>query len=120
MRYSQDSIVVNGNMANPITSETIPLDQVFGFAVQAVYTTPGALGGTLSLQCSCDHEEDNEKNVIVPGTWTTIANSSVVLAGAGNYVWNVSSPNYLWVRLVYVPALGDAGALQASCVTKGF
>jgi len=120
MRYAPIDIVVNGDMSQPIVSETVPLDQVFGYAVQAVYTTAGALGGTLALECSCDHKEDNEKNVIVPGTWTVITNSPEVIAGAGNFVWNVMSPNYLWLRLTYTPAVGDTGSLNASCVTKGF
>lgn len=120
MRYAPIEIVVNGDMAAGIVSETVPLDQVFGFAIQAVYTTAGTLTGTLSLEASCDHEEDNERNVIVPGTWTEIANSPVVLAGAGNYVWNVASPNYLWVRLVWVPGAMDSGNLNVTCVTKGF
>lgn len=120
MRFAPIEIVVNGNMSGSLTSETVPLDQVFGFAVQAVYTTSGTLNGTLSLQASCNHEEDNERNVIVPGTWTEIANSAVSLTGAGNYVWNVANPNYLWVRLVWVPGAMNSGNLNVTCVTKGF
>lgn len=120
MRFAPIDIVVNGDMSSSITSTTVPLDQVFGYSVQAVYTTSGALLGVLQLECSNDHEEDNEKNVIVPGTWTPIANSNVTLAGAGNYVWNVTSSNYLWFRLTYTPAPLDSGVLNVSCVTKGF
>ena len=120
MRYAPIEIVVNGDMSGSITSETVPLDQVFGYAVQAVYTTAGTLGGVLQLEASCDHEEDNEKNVIVAGTWTPVANSQVTLSGAGDYVWNVANPNYLWFRLTYTPAMGDSGTLEVTCVTKGF
>jgi len=120
MRFAPIEIVVNGDMSAGIVSETVPLDQVFGYSVQAVYTTAGTLAGVLQLECSNDHEEDNERNVIVPGTWTPIANSAVTLTGAGNYVWNVTSSNYLWFRLTYVPALSDSGVLNVSCVTKGF
>lgn len=120
MRFAPINIVENGDMSTAITSETVPLDQVFGYSVQAVYTTVGTLGGTLQLECSNDHEEDNEKNVIVPGTWTVIANSPVVLAGAGDFTWNVTSANYLWVRLTYTPLITDSGVLNVSCVTKGF
>ncbi len=107
-------------MSTAITSDTIPLDQVFGYSVQAVYTTGGVLGGTLKLECSNDHVEDNEGNVVVPGTWSVVANSPVTIAGAGNTMWNVESVNYLWARLTYTPNLGDTGTLNATCVTKGF
>lgn len=117
MRFAPIEIVVNGNMANAITSETVPLDQVFGLSVQAVYTTTGTLGGVVSLQGSNTHQEDNEKNVLNAGTWTTI--SSVTLSGAGNTLWNVENSNYLWLRVVYAPAMGDSGTLNTVCVTKG-
>lgn len=120
MRYNQDPIVINGNMANSIVSEVIPLDQVFGFSVQAVYTTAGVLGGTLQLECSNDHRQDNEGNVTAVGTWSVVSNSPVNLAGAGNTMWNLESVNYLWARLTYTPAMGDSGTLNATCVTKGF
>ena len=117
MRYAPIDIVEAGNMASSITSETVPLDQVFGLSVQAVYTTGGTLAGVLSLQGSNTHEEDNEKNVLVPGTWTTI--SSVTLSGGGDTLWNVENSNYLWLRVVYAPAGGDSGTLNVVCVTKG-
>lgn len=120
MRYNQDPIVTNGNMANAITSQTISLDQVFGYSVQAVYTTSGTLGGVLKVECSNTHREDNEGNIIVPGTWTVVANSPVTITGAGDTVWNLESANYLWARVTYTPAMGDSGTLNVTCVTKGF
>ena len=117
MRYAPIEIVANGNMANAITSETVPLDQVFGLSVQAVYTTAGTLAGALAIQGSNTHSEDNEKNVINAGTWTTI--NSVTLAGSGNTLWNVENSNYLWLRLIYTPAVSDSGVLNVVCVTKG-
>lgn len=120
MRYSQDKIVTNGNMASSITSETVPLDQVFGYSIQAVYTTAGTLAGVLELQASSNHQEDNEKNVIVAGNWVTISGTPVTLTGAGSFIWNVQDPNYLWVRLVYTPGVGDSGTLNATVNTKGF
>jgi len=120
MRYNQDPIVVNGDMSASITSETIPLDQVFGYSIQAVYTTAGTLGGVLELQASCNHYEDNEKNVVVAGDWVTIANSPVTITGAGSYIWNIQDSNYLWARLVYTPAVSDSGSLNATVTSKGF
>jgi len=120
MRYSQNQVITNGDMSTNLVSETIPLDQVFGYSIQAVYTTSGTLGGILRLECSNDHTEDNEKNVIVPGTWSVVSNSAVTLTGAGNFLWNVESVNYLWARLTYTKVMGDSGVLNATCVTKGF
>lgn len=120
MRFNQDPIVVNGNMSANIVSETIPLDQVFGYSIQAVYTTSGTLGGVLQLECSNNHQEDNEKNIIVPGTWSVVSSSNITLTGAGNMMWNTESVNYLWARLTYTAAGGDSGTLNATCVTKGF
>jgi len=120
MRYSQNPVITNGNMSGALVSETIPLDQVFGYSIQAVYTTAGTLGGVLRLECSNNHTEDNEKNVVVPGTWSVVTSSPVTLTGAGNYMWNVESVNYLWARVTYTPAMGDSGTLNVVCVTKGF
>ena len=120
MRYNQDPIVTNGDMSLPIVSDTIPLDQVYGYAIQAVYTTAGALGGVLEVQASSNHQEDNEKNVLVAGDWVTVKNSPVTLNGAGSFMWNITDPNYLWARLVYTPAIGDSGVLNATVTTKGF
>lgn len=117
MRYAPIDIVVAGDMSANITSETVPLDQVFGLSVQAVYATAGTLAGVLSLEGSNTHQEDNEKNVLVPGTWTTI--SSVTLAGSGDTLWNVENSNYLWLRVTYTADLADTGTLKVVCVTKG-
>lgn len=120
MRYSQDSILKDGDMSEVLVSETIPLDQVFGYSVQAVYTTEAALGGVLQMQASSNHQEDNERNVIVEGDWVTIKNSSVTISGSGSFIWNMQEPNYLWARLVYTPAIGDSGVLNVTVNTKGF
>lgn len=120
MRYAPIQIVSAQSMAVAITSETIPLNQVFGYSVQANYATSGTLGGTLALQASDDHQEDNEKNVTRAGNWVTIEDSPVVLTGAGSFIWNVMNPNYLWFRLIYTPTGGDSGTLNAFATTKGF
>lgn len=107
-------------MAVAITSRVVPLDQVFGYSVQADYATGGTLGGVLALQASVDHAEDNEGNVIRAGNWVTITDSPVTLTGAGSFIWNITSSNYLFFRLIYTPTGGDSGTLNAFCVTKGF
>jgi hypothetical protein len=120
MRFSQTKMVVNGSMAADIVSGIIPIDQVVGYAVQADYTTSGSLGGTLSLEASSDHVQDINGNVTTPGNFVTITNSPVVLTGAGSYIWNIWTANYLYFRLRYTHAGGDSGTLNAVCTTKGF
>jgi len=120
MRYAPIQFVVNQSMAADITSKAIPINQVFGYAVQAVYSTSGTLGGTLALQASVDHVEDNEGNILFQGHFDTITNSPVVLTGAGSFTWNVATSNYMFFRLIYTHATGDSGTLSAKACTKGF
>ncbi len=120
MRYAPIQIVTAASMAADITSAIIPIDQVFGYAIQAVYTTSGSLGGVLALQASVDHQQDLNGNVTRAGNFTTITDSPVTLTGAGNYVWNVTSGMYLYVKLIYTHTGGDAGTLNAYALTKGF
>ena len=119
MRYAPIKIVDNAAMAAGVVSEAVPLDQVFGLSIQATYVGSG-IGGTLSLECSNTHQEDNEQNVIVPGEWVTMSGSVIQLTGPGSYIWNVEASNYLWVRLVYSESGEEDAILNAVCVTKGF
>jgi hypothetical protein len=47
MRYSQNPVITNGNMSGDLVGETIPLDQVLGYSIQAVYTPAGTFDGIL-------------------------------------------------------------------------
>lgn len=120
MRYAPIQIVKNASMAADIISSIVPIDQVYGYSVQANYTTSGSLGGTLSIQASVDHVQDTEGNVINAGTFVDITGTPVVLTGAGSFIWNVMTANYLYFQLKYTHAGGDTGTLNAFSVTKGF
>lgn len=95
-------------MTGNITSTpVIPLNQSFGYSVQASWT--GTPTGTLKLQCSNDNTN-----------WTDITASIQALAGsAGNYEWNVVMPMYLYAQLVYV-FTSSTGTLTATAVVKAF
>lgn len=119
MRYAPTKIVNAGDMSDDIVSTIVPLDQVFGYSVQADYATAGTLGGTLALQASNDHRIDNNGNVTNAGNFVTITDTPVVLTGAGSFIWNVTSSNYLFMRLIYTADPSDTGTLNAYITTKG-
>lgn len=122
MRAPVKQFLSAGDMSADITSNPILLDQDFAYAIQAIYTTVGSLGGSLSLQASLNYnpgtpQSGGAKN---DGDWTTITDSPETISGAGNFIWNVTSSNYQAVRLVYTATGGDTGTLSAFYKTRGF
>jgi hypothetical protein len=111
-------IVAAQSMAADITSLVVPIPYYAGYSVQANYATSGTLGGVLALQASDDHQEDPEGNVLHAGNWVTITNTPVTLTGAGSYMWNVTTANYSYFRLIYTHLGGDSGTLNAYCTIK--
>lgn len=103
-----------------VDSAAIPVDQLWGFAIQAVWT--GTPTGNLKLQASCDApllttQTSNGTSSVT--NWTDVADTTVAVAGAaGNYMWNVTSAAYRFVRLVYINASGT-GVLSATMSAKG-
>lgn len=106
--------VLNAN----INSSPMPLYQVYGYSIQAVYT--GTPTGTFKLQASSDPVFPGNKgpNSNFVTNWTDVANSSVTVTAAGNYMWNVTDVMYNFVRLVYTD--GSAGASTAVITVSTF
>lgn len=105
---------------NTITSDPIRVDQIYGYAIQAVYT--GTPVGTLSLQASCD-APGRTTQVSNGGpdsvtNWSTVTNSSTAVSGAGSFMWNVIGGFYNYVRLVYTNT-SSTGVLTAKISEKG-
>lgn len=104
-----------------VNSNPIRLDQIYGFAVQAVWT--GTPTGTFKLQASCD-TPPNQSQVANGGPdpithWDDIANSSYAVGGsAGSYTWNFNGSFYNYMRLVYTNASGT-GTVTANLCVKG-
>lgn len=119
MLFAEFQFVTNQSMATVVTSKAISLHQVYGYAVQAVYTTSGTLGGTFTIEASVNHKEDPEGNILVPGDFAIVDDTAQLISGAGNWVWNLRSQNYSYFRLVYTPAGSDSGTLNAFASTKG-
>lgn len=103
-----------------ITSNPVRVDQIYGYAVQAIYT--GSPVGTLTLEASCD--SPGRQTQISSGgpdtvtNWNTITDSSYAVSGAGKYMWNVNGAFYNYIRLVYVNTSGT-GVLTANLSEKG-
>lgn len=103
-----------------ITSDAIPVDQLWGFAIQAVWT--GTPNGQLKLQASCDaplragQVSDGDSNVT---NWVDVSDSFYTVSGtAGNYMWNFASVGFRFVRLSYTNVSGT-GELSAVLCAKG-
>lgn len=104
-----------------ITSAPIPLDQIFGFAVQAYWT--GTPTGTIYLQASS--QSPPTQNQVANGgpdnitLWDTITGSPYSISGtSGSYMWNVNLAFYRYVQLVYTNSSGT-GSLSAIISVKG-
>ena len=110
MRSNNAVLVTNAVMNTTITSPAVQLDQIIGYAIQAVYT--GTPTGTFKLQASNDPVKlAYDVNPQTPTNWTDIANSSYSVSSAGIYTWNVTDVFYTFVRLVYTD--GSSGTSTA-------
>lgn len=122
MRKAVSRFISAADMSADITSNPIGLDQDFGYAIEAVYTTSTSLGGTFTLQASIDYNPGTPQSggTANAGNWVTIDGSSTKIAGAGAFIWNVEIAMYPYVRLVYTHQAGDTGSLNAFYQTRGF
>lgn len=92
-------------MNTTINTEAVPLPNIYGYAIQAVYT--GTPTGTLRLQASADaFKYANDAQPQVPTNWTDITDTSVSISSAGSYMWNVIGVFYTFVRVVYSDSSG--------------
>lgn len=110
MRIHNDSILAAGNMSGNLTSDSTPLDHIYGFAIQCVFT--GSPVGTLKLQSSCDLPNTT------PVNWTDVSGSEQSISAAGSHVWNFSGLFADWVRVVYTRTSGS-GTLNVRINMKG-
>lgn len=120
MQTGNKVFLTNVLMNTNITSEALPLPNIYGFAIQAVYT--GTPGGTLKLQASVDaFKYASDVNPQVPVNWVDIADSSFIIDSAGIYVWNFTGSFYTFVRLVYTDSSGGTSTarLTATLNVKG-
>lgn len=121
MKSNTITLLSGASMASSVTSNPLALDQMIGFAAQAVWV--GTPTGTLKLQASSDSPVA-QTQVSNGGpdsitNWSDIANSSYSIAGsAGNYMWNVTDCFFRYVRVIYTRS-GSTGSLSCSVSIKG-
>lgn len=100
------SLVVNGSMTGNITSVSFPVSQASIASLQAVWT--GTPVGALTILISNDDVN-----------YTTYTGSSVSIAGsAGNFLWNLISCGFNFVRVLYT-ASSSTGTLNVTGSYKG-
>lgn len=86
--------------------QPLDLEQIFGYSIQANYS--GVPAGSLKLEASNDNVN-----------WTDIPGTAFTVAGPGSFLWNVSSSNYLYVRLVWTASGGSTGTLTGLAFVRG-
>lgn len=101
MKFVDDKLVDAQSHAVTVTSETVLIDQIYGYAVQAYFT--GSPSGVMHLEGSCD----NAQQIANVTAWTTIDESSTTVSSSGASVfYNATAQNYKYFRVVYTPYSG--------------
>jgi hypothetical protein len=119
MKSADFALITSGDMTGTITSKAIDMRQIYGYAVQGIFT--GTPLGSIKLQASCDSPPTNEVGGPAPTNWSDIQESSQSISGAGNWLPNVIGSFYNWVRVVYTPTTpgSNAGTLNVRMNAKG-
>jgi ribulose 1,5-bisphosphate carboxylase large subunit-like protein len=120
MKSSNSPLVTNTVMNQDFQSPAVSLVNIYGYAIQAVYT--GTPTGTLKLQVSVDPVKlANDVQPQVPTNWVDLADSAFSITSAGIYVWNVENTMYTFVRMAYIDASGgtSTAVLNANINIKG-
>lgn len=122
MRKALDRVLSAQSLASTVTGPACGLDQDFGYSIQAIYSTAGTLAGTFKLQASLNYNPGTPQSggAYNAGDWADIDGSSVLISGAGTWIWEDAQAMYPWVRLVYTAAGGDSGSLTQYFFTRGF
>ncbi len=100
-------------------SQAVPLYQIFGYAIQLVFT--GTPTGSFKLQGSCDPVPQAAQAAISPYSvtnWTDISGSSQSVTAAGSIIWNAEDTMYNYVRVVYTDT--SSGASTAIITVSTF
>lgn len=97
------TIISSGDMNADITSSEININEVKGFAMQAVWN--GATGASSSdlilIQGSCDGS-----------TWSTVDTKNLGSSTSGSILVNIDHPHYSYMRVFYDKVNTTAGTLK--------
>lgn len=122
MKVAPFQLVSGATIGVGFVSSVVDLQQVWIYSLQASWT--GAPIGEFKLQASNDLSPlftAQDTPFVAPTHWTTIAGTvaSTTIINSASFMWNVDSPSYRWVRLVYVASTAT-GVLTVNALTKGY
>lgn len=116
-RLGKCHIITNGVMTgtNVLTSSTVHILNLDNIFLQANVT--GTPNGSISIQVSGDHVEDQEGNVLVAGNWIEVVALPVVGA-AVNFGEDLNQLGAPWLRIQYTNT-SSTGVINAFVSGKG-
>lgn len=113
--YNVQNIIPASTVMNAtINSLALQLENMYGYAIQIVFT--GTPTGSFKLQTSCDPVPKQNLTIgangvitYTPINWTDLANSTFSVVAAGNVEWNYTGiAGYNYVRVVYTDSSSGA------------
>jgi hypothetical protein len=115
MSFRNEDVVLGEAVSMGANQEFEPINVsgLIGLCIQAIYT--GSPEGTLEVQASGD--PTNKASEIDADSWIDIGSDAVL--AAGNSLFNIRTPFYKWVRLVYTFTSGS-GTLVSVVANKRF
>ncbi len=105
-----NSLTMSGNL----TTNAIPLNHIYGFSIQVVWSGGTAIGA-FTVQASNDITNVGA-NVL---NWETVANSSIAASGSGSAFYNYNGAFYKWFRIVYTYTSGTGTITATNIYIKG-
>ncbi len=124
--YNLENIIPVDTVLNATrNSVAIQLQDMVDFSIQIFFT--GTPTGNFKLQASNDKVPPKTMQpgvdgliTFTPTHWTDIADSTFVVAAAGNVQWNYRDAGFTFVRVVYSDGSGGAStAVISSAVFNG-
>lgn len=96
--------ITSGDMSqSTITSTITNIEYLDNIGAQANYT--GSPVGTLSVQVSLDHAQDQNGNVTVAGSWAQIT-SAAIPGSTTPIIFDLNQLSAPWMRIVYTKISG--------------
>lgn len=89
-------------------SDIFDIQDMAGYAIQAKWSNQVGLAGSIKLQASNDGSN-----------WEDVASSSQTFAGNGQFLWNVTTAFYRYVRVVATITGGSAN-FEINGNSKGY
>lgn len=119
MRVAPDLIDSNKSLSADYTSPAMGLLQMYGIAIQAIWT--GTPVGNLKLQVSLDYNPGltQTAGAANAGTWNDYNGSTQDTTGITSFTYNVTDAFFPWIRLVYTSTSGTGTLTKLLSYGKG-